>query len=250
MSGHSKWASIKHKKAATDAKKGKAFTRVANMISIAARDGGDPVMNPALAMAIEKAREVNMPKANVGRAIKKGTGELGGEIIEEVVYEGYGPESVAIIIEVATDNKNRTVAEVRSTLIKNGGSMASNGAVMFNFNRRGQIEIINSKQKKNIEEIEEAIIESGASDMEIEKEIMLIHTDPKDLMAVKGSLEENGLKIHSAELLYASINSIKINDKEKAEKIIRLIDVLGDLDDVVGVHANFELSDEIIKEIE
>ncbi|MDD3480943.1 MAG: YebC/PmpR family DNA-binding transcriptional regulator [Patescibacteria group bacterium] len=249
MSGHSKWSSIKHKKAATDAKKGKAFTKVANMISIAAKSGGDPSMNPALALAIDKAKEVNMPKANVERAIKKGTGELGGAQIEEVVYEGYGPEGVAFLIEVATDNKNRTVSEVRSTLVKGGGSMASAGAVSYVFERRGHIEVREKEQSLTAEEVEAAIIESGASDFSIEDGYTLVYTDPKDLMAVKKSLNESGVNTKNAELTYIPTQEVLIEDTEKAQKIMRLIDALEELEDVSNVFTNLQVSEEIAEEL-
>lgn len=250
MSGHSKWSSIKHKKAATDAKKGKAFTKVANMISIAAKGGGDPAMNPALALAIEKAKEVNMPKANVERAIKKGTGELGGAQIEEVVYEGYGPEGVAFLIEVATDNKNRTVSEVRSTLTKGGGSMAAAGAVAYVFERRGQIEIPKKEQKLTDEEVEAAIIESGASDFSIEDGYILVYTEPKDLMAVKKSLEEADVKTKNAELTYIPTSEVLLEDSDKAQKITKLIEALEELDDVSSVYTNLDMPDEVAEGLE
>jgi YebC/PmpR family DNA-binding regulatory protein len=248
MSGHSKWSTIKHKKAASDAKKGKEFTRASNLISLAAKAGGDPAMNPSLALAIEKAKSVNMPKANIERAIKKGTGELGGAMIEEVVYEGYGPGGTAIIIEVASDNKNRTVPEIRSTLSKHGGNMASNGAVAFNFERRGQIETP-LNQGKSEEEIEEVVIESGATDFEIESDRVIVYTEPKDLIAVKKSLENDGLTIDSAELTYVATNEITVTDLEKAEKIIKLIDALEELDDVVSVYANFDFPSEVLEKL-
>jgi YebC/PmpR family DNA-binding regulatory protein len=245
MSGHSKWSTIKHKKAASDAKKGKEFTRASNLISLAAKNGGDPAMNPSLALAIEKAKSVNMPKANIDRAIKKGTGELGGAAIEEVVYEGYGPGGVAILIETASDNKNRTVSEVRSTLTKHGGNMASAGSVAFNFEHRGQIEVP-LNQGKSEEEIEETIVDSGATDFEIEKDSVIVYTEPKDLIAVKKSIENAGLKTDSAELTYVATNEVTVSEQERAEKLIKLIDSLEELDDVVNVHANADFPKEIL----
>lgn len=249
MSGHSKWSTIKHKKAASDAKKGKEFTRASNLISLAAKNGGDPAMNPSLAMAIDKAKAVNMPRANIERAIKKGTGELGGAAIEETLYEGYGPGGIAILIETATDNKNRTVSEIRATLTKHGGNMASSGAVAFNFEHRGQIEIPLVGQPKNEEEIEESVIESGASDFEMENDRVVVYTEPKDLIAVKKSLEDSGIKIESAELTYVATNEISVSDIDKAEKIVKIIDTLEDLDDVVNVHANADFSKEIVEKL-
>ncbi|MDD3679130.1 MAG: YebC/PmpR family DNA-binding transcriptional regulator [Patescibacteria group bacterium] len=249
MSGHSKWSTIKHKKAASDAKKGKEFTRASNLISLAAKAGGDPAMNPALALAIEKAKSVNMPKANIERAIKKGTGELGGSAIEETIYEGYGPEGVAILIESATDNKNRTVSEVRSTLTKHGGSMASAGSVSFIFKRQGQIEIEKSSPSLPEERIEEIIIDSGAIDFETEDGKILIYTDPKDLMKIKNNFEDNDLIVSSAEMVYIPTSEVTISEKEKIEKIIRLIDSLEELDDITNVYSNLNISDEVMKEL-
>lgn len=249
MSGHSKWSTIKHKKAASDAKKGKEFTRVSNLISLAAKNGGDPAMNPSLAMAIDKAKSVNMPRANIERAVKKGTGELGGAVIEEIVYEGYGPGGIAILIETASDNKNRTVSEIRAVLTKHGGNMASSGAVAFNFERRGQIEIITANQRKNEDEIEEIVIDSGASDFEMEKDHIIVYTEPKDLFAVKKSLEGGGLAIDSAELTYVAVNEAPITESEKAEKIIKVIDSLEELDDIVNVHANADFSKEVLESL-
>ena len=249
MSGHSKWSTIKHKKAASDAKKGKEFTRVSNLISLAAKNGGDPAMNPTLAMAIDKAKSVNMPRANIERAIKKGTGELGGTAIEEVVYEGYGPGGIAILIEVASDNKNRTVSEIRAVLTKHGGNLASSGAVAFNFERRGMIEIDSKAQAKNEEEIEELIIDSGASDFEMESDRIIIYTEPKDLFAVKKILEGDGLTIESAELTYVATNETSVTDLERAEKLIKLVGALEDLDDVVNVYSNADFSKGVLESL-
>lgn len=249
MSGHSKWSSIKHKKAATDAKKGKIFTKIAKMITIAARNGSDPAMNSTLALAIEKAKEVNMPKTNVERAIKKGSGEGDGGQIEEVIYEGYGPEGVAILVEAATDNKNRTVSEVRSTLTKGGGSMASAGAVSYIFSRVGQIKIICKEQSLPEEKVEEAIIESGATDFETEEEYLLVYTDAKDLVAVKNSLNDFGVKVREAELTYLPKNEVKVTDVLQAEKILKLIDSLEDLDDAMSVHTNLDISENVTRQL-
>lgn len=245
MSGHSKWSTIKHKKAATDAKKGKEFTRASSLISLAAKSGGDPVMNPSLALAIEKAKAVNMPKANIERAIKKGTGELEGEVIEEIVYEGYGPEGVAILIEVATDNKNRTVSEIRAILTKHGGSMASTGAVSYLFERQGQIEVLKEGQKKPLDELESIIIDSGAKDFEAEDNYFLVYTNPQDLMSVKKTIEKEGVLISGAELVYTHQTEIKITEPEKAKKILKLVESLEGLDDIVSVYANFDIPMEL-----
>lgn len=249
MAGHSKWASIKHKKAATDAKKGKAFTQVSNMITIAAKSGGDPGMNPSLALAIEKAKAVNMPKANIERAIKKGTGELGGAAVEEILYEGYGPSGVAILIETATDNKNRSVSEIRAALTKRGGSMASSGAVSFLFERLGQIELDLEAQELKKDEVEEIIINSGAKDFDSEGSLFIVYTEPAELAKVRSFLIENKLKPSDSGFTYISKSEVEINDKEKVEKILNLIDTLESLDDVISVHHNLNTSDEILKEL-
>lgn len=246
MSGHSKWSTIKHKKAATDAKKGKEFTRASNLISLAAKNGGDPAMNPALALAIDKAKAVNMPRANIERAIKKGTGELGGAMIEETVYEGYGPGGIAILIETASDNKNRTVSEVRATLTKHGGNMASSGAVAYNFDHRGQIDLSLGDQSMTEDEIEEVIIDSGASDFEMEEGQVIVYTDSKDLIAVKKSLESTGVVVGSAELTYVATNEVAVSEKEKAEKLIKLVETLEDLDDVVNVYNNADIAEDVL----
>ena len=248
MSGHSKWASIKHKKAATDAKKGKAFTQAANMITIAAKQGGgDSKMNFSLRLAIDKARSVNMPAANIERAIKRGTGELGGSAPEEIIYEGYSPGGVAVLVETMTDNRNRTASDVRSIFSKSGGNMAENGAVAYLFDQRGEIEI--SKEKDASEKIELAIIDSGADDFEETENSYLIYTDYKNLQKVKENLEENNLKIVSAEMTRVAKNEIKINDQQMAEKVLKLIDSLEELEDVTTVHANFDIAEEILEKI-
>jgi YebC/PmpR family DNA-binding regulatory protein len=249
MSGHSKWSTIKHKKAATDAKRGKEFTRASNLISLAAKSGGDPAMNPALALAIDKAKAVNMPKANIERAIKKGTGELGGESIEEIIYEGYGPDGVAILIEVATDNKNRTVSEIRATLTKQGGSMASAGAVSYLFERRGQIEIPIKNQKKTEDELVEIILNSDANDFESEDNHFFVYTNPPDLMSIKNRIEEEGVITTEAELIYVPKIEVSLSDLEKVKKILKLVESLEDLDDVVSVYSNLNISSELMGQI-
>lgn len=248
MSGHSKWATTKHKKAIIDAKKGKAFTQVANMIAIAAKQGGgDPKMNFSLRLAIEKAKAVNMPSANIERAIKKGTGEGGGAKIEEVIYEGYGPAGTAILIEAATDNKNRTAPEVRSTFTKAGGSMATPGSVAYLFDQKGQMEIPVSGQPS--EEVEMAILESGADDFEELEETIIVYTKPNELMKVKENLENAGIKVENAEISFIPKTEIQVNDKDKAQSLLKLIDNLESLDDIIAVHSNFDIPEDILKEI-
>jgi len=238
MSGHSKWAGIKHKKAIVDAKKGKAFTKVASMIIVAARDGGDPVMNLNLRLAIDRAKTVNMPKENIDRAIKRGTGELKGAAFEEIVYEGFGPNGVALLIDIATDNRNRAASEVRSNLTKFGGSLGSSGSVSWMFEKKGQI-IIDSKGK-DLDEITLRAIDAGADDVSKEEDGFYIYTKPQELIKVKEELEQNGVKVEEASLEHIANNEVKI-DKEASEKLIKLVDILEDLDDVVNVTTNAEI---------
>jgi YebC/PmpR family DNA-binding regulatory protein len=249
MSGHSKWAGIKHKKAIVDAKKGKVFTQVANLISLAARTGGDPKMNFSLRLAIDKAKAVNMPNTNIERAIKRGTGEGGGAKIEEFVYEGYGPGGIAVLIETASDNKNRTVGEIRADFTKYGGSLAATGAVMYLFDQRGQLTISLLAQKKGKDEVEMTILDSGAEDFLESEEGIIVYTKPGDLARVKDNLEKAGIIIFGAELTYVPKTEISISDKGKAESVLKLMDVLESLDDVAAVHANFDIPEAILKEI-
>ncbi|RJO62028.1 YebC/PmpR family DNA-binding transcriptional regulator [candidate division WS5 bacterium] len=243
MSGHSKWASIKHKKAATDAKRGKVFTQAANMIAIAAKEGGgDPTMNFKLRLAIDKAKAVNMPSSNIERAIKRGTGEGGGGRLEELIYEGYGHDGVAILIGTVTDNKNRTSAEVRSTLTKHGGRMADAGAVLWVFDQQGQI-----IAKDASDETQLSAIDAGARDVEEEDGKLFIYCDIKNIKGIKEALEEIGVAIESAEVTYRPKNYIKIEDEDTAKKILKLIDALESLDDVTDVYANFDIPEEVLE---
>ncbi|MBR3256181.1 YebC/PmpR family DNA-binding transcriptional regulator [Candidatus Saccharibacteria bacterium] len=233
MSGHSKWATTKRQKAVVDAKRGALFTKIGNQIAIAARGGTDPAMNPSLAMVLEKARHANMPKANIERAIARAADKSAAALIEEV-YEAYGPGGVGIIIEVATDNKNRTMPEVRHTLDKCGGRMAEPGSVMFQFARKGVIEI-----SEKGEEALMAALEAGAEDATEEEEGIEIYTDAADLMKVRGSLADAGMTITSAELQYVPTSSVPV-EGDNAEKLEKLLDAIDDLDDVTNVYTNAE----------
>lgn len=245
MSGHSKWASIKHKKAATDAKRGKAFTQAANTITIAAKEGGgDPSMNFKLRLAIDKAKSVNMPSANIDRAIKRGTGEGGGGQVEELKYEGYGPEGVAILVDTVTDNKNRTSSDVRSALTKHGGRMAEAGAVSWVFSQQGQIVAQNVSEETQL-----SAIDAGASDVEVEDGKLFIYSNINSIKKIKDVLEEMGVKVESAEITYKPKNDVKIENEEKAAKLLKLIDALENLDDVTKVYANFDIPEEILERI-
>jgi DNA-binding regulatory protein, yebC/pmpR family len=232
MSGHSKWSTIKRQKGANDAKRGAVFTKIGNQIAIAARNGTDPDMNPSLAMVIEKAKQANMPNSNIQRAIDR-VKDKNAATLEEIVYEGYAPGGVALIIETATDNKNRTFPEVRHALTKNGGTVADSGSVMFQFDRKGVITV-----KATGDDALLAILDAGATDANEEDEVIEAVTDAKDLMKVKKAIEDQGLTVEEAELRYVAKNDVPVTDKETADKIIRIMDALDDLDDVLNVHSN------------
>ncbi|MBR3164044.1 YebC/PmpR family DNA-binding transcriptional regulator [Candidatus Saccharibacteria bacterium] len=231
MSGHSKWATTKRQKAVVDAKRGALFTKIGNQIAIAARGGTDPDMNPSLAMVLEKARLANMPKANIERAIARVADKSAANLIEES-YEAYGPGGVGIIIEVATDNKNRTMPEVRHTLEKNGGRMADPGSVMFQFTRKG---VIFTKTKGD--EVMMAALDAGAQDVVEEDDGTTIYTESGDLAKVRSALLDAGFEIDSAELQYVANNTVPV-EGEVAAKVEKILDAIDDLDDVVAVHTN------------
>lgn len=233
MSGHSKWATTKRQKAVVDAKRGALFTKIGNQIAIAARGGTDPAMNPSLAMVLEKARHANMPKANIERAIARASDKSAATLIEEV-YEAYGPGGVGIVIEVATDNKNRTLPEVRHTLDKNGGRMADSGSVMFQFARKGVIEV-----SEKGDEVMMAALEAGAEDVADEDESSVIYTAASDLMKVNKALADAGLTVTSAEVQYVPSSYVPV-EGENAEKLEKLLAAIDDLDDVTNVYTNAE----------
>jgi len=240
MSGHSKWHSIRHKKGANDAARGKIFTRHAKIITIAARDGGgDPDMNPALRIAIENAKKENMPNNNIDRAIKKGTGEDKDAVqLMELVFEGYAPEGVAVLVQTITDNRNRTVASVRSIFNKNGGNMAANGAVSYMFHQKGRIEV----EKMN-DDIELIAIDNGAEDISGNE----IFCSPKDLEALKKALKD--VEILDSGVSLIPKNTVRITDETKARQIIRLISALEEDEDVSQVSANFDIPDDILEKV-
>ncbi|MBI5152792.1 YebC/PmpR family DNA-binding transcriptional regulator [Candidatus Peregrinibacteria bacterium] len=251
MSGHSKWKQIKHKKGAADVKKGAMFSKYSRMIEIAAQKaGGDPNMNPSLKQAIDKARsDCNMPNANIERAIKKGTGELKeGNIVEEAMYEGFGPEGVAFYIQTATDNKNRTINSIKTSLEKHGGHLGSAGSIGWMFKQVGYISF--SAAGQNIEEVELKAIDAGASDVKSDGETIEIYTSPAQLMQVKKNLEAVGLHATSAELTFIATNIVKITDAEKARKILNLVDILEENEDVVNVYSNFDMDASVMEQIE
>jgi len=242
MSGHSKWATTKHKKAIIDAKRGKIFTKLAKLVTIAARDGksGDINSNPSLRMAVENAKAASMPKDNIERAIQRGVGGGNGAAIEEVIYEAYAPGGVALIIECLTDNKNRTLGEIKAILNKNGGTLATAGSVSYLFKKVGQLIIDSKKNSKNNEELELAIIESGADDFEEEDNIYIVTCEFQGLHQVKKSLEDAGLVIESAESVQTAATLIDLPE-EKKEQIMSLVDKIEELDDISNVYSNLNL---------
>lgn len=241
MSGHSKWATIKRQKAVTDSKRGALFTKLGNAIAIAARSGSDPDTNFTLRLAIDKAKASNMPTVNIQRSIDRGSGKLGGEQIQEVMYEGYGPGGVAILVECATDNINRTYPEVRLAFSKHGGRIAEKGAVAFNFDRKGMIRVAGSG-----DEVLLSAIDAGAEDVQEESGESVIYTDPKKLAEVRDNLKSNGIEILEAELTFVPNQTIEVTDKVTAGKIIRLMDALDDTDDVTATHTNFDIPEEFL----
>lgn len=241
MSGHSKWSTIKRQKAVTDAKRGAIFTKLGNAIAIAARNGTDPETNFALRLAIDKAKTSNMPQVNIQRSIDRGGGKLGGEQIQEVLYEGYGPGGVAILVETATDNLNRTYPDVRNAFAKHGGRIAEKNSVAFQFDRKGVIRVNGSN-----DDIVLSAIDAGAEDVSEEEGESIIYTDSKKLAEVRDKLNEQGLEILEAELSYIPNQTIEVTDKETAGKVMRLMDALEELDDVTATHTNFDIPEELL----
>jgi YebC/PmpR family DNA-binding regulatory protein len=249
VSGHSKWASIKHKKASTDAKRGKIFTKIVKEISIAARvGGGDPSGNPRLRTAVDKAKEVNMPADNIKRAIMKGTGELPGVSYEEYLYEGYGPGGAAILIEILSDNKNRTSPEIRHMMTKHGGSLGEAGCVAWIFDQKGYILI--EKTKVDEDTLMSVALDAGAEDMKNDpkEDNYEIITAPENMNQVKVAIEAKGIPVALAEVTMLPKN-YAILDEKHAEQMIRLIEVLEDHDDVQNVYTNFDASDEVMSKV-
>ena len=246
MSGHSKWSTIKHKKAATDAKRGKLFTRLAKEVTIASKEGGgDPATNPRLRLAIEKARAANMPKDNIERAIKRGTGEIEGLEYSEIMYEAYAPNGIGILIEVVTDNKNRSLGEIRSVLNKNGGSMASAGSVSWQFTRKGYVEV-----QGEIDEDELFLVaaDAGADDIDNSDDVSGVYSDPANMQEVRAALEENGFNLSEAKLIYEPNNTTNLPSND-ALQVLRVVEKVEELDDVENVYSTLELTDEAMAAI-
>jgi YebC/PmpR family DNA-binding regulatory protein len=247
MSGHSKWHSIKHKKGAADAKRGRIFTRLIREITVAARlGGGDPEANSRLRTVVLKAKEANMPKDNIDKAIKKGTGELEGYNLEEVVYEGYGPAGVAIMIDTMTDNKNRTTAELRSILSKSGGNLGENGCVSWVFEKKGVITVSAEKYDENA--VMEVALDAGADDVKLDGEVWEITSAPENFESVLRAVKGKGMEVLVNEIMRVPKTTVKLDEKS-AEKVLNLMEKLEDNDDVQSVASNFDISNEIMQKV-
>jgi YebC/PmpR family DNA-binding regulatory protein len=237
MSGHSKWSTIKRQKGAKDAARGAVFTKLGNTIAVAARNGSDPEMNFALRLAIDKAKAANMPNANIQRSIDRGSGKLGGEQIQEVLYEGYGPGGVAIIVECATDNLNRTYPEVKAAFSKHGGTIAEKGAVAYQFDQKGVIRV-----KGSGEDLLLQVLDAGADDAEQDGGETVVFTDPKQLATVRDNLKKDELEVTEAGLSFIPNNTVVIDDEATAGKVMRLMEALEELNDVTETHTNFDIA--------
>ncbi|MBC2596227.1 YebC/PmpR family DNA-binding transcriptional regulator [Ruficoccus amylovorans] len=245
MSGHSKWATIKRAKAAVDAKRGKIFSVLSKELTIAAREGGgDPNFNPRLRTCMLKAKAANMPADNIDKAIKKGTGELPGISYEELVYEGYAPGGVGIIVEVTTDNKNRSASEVRSTFTKCNGNLAGAGALAFNFQKKGQFIIAGDATDEDT--LMEVVLEAGAEDVENAGDHFEVTCEIGEYHTISKALEEKGIACESSEIAYLPNNEVTVTDKDIAKQILRLVDMLEDLEDVKAVHSNFDIDESLL----
>ena len=248
MSGHSKWASIKHKKGAADAKRGKIFTKLIRELTVAAKNGGgNPISNARLRLAIQRAKDANMPQGNIDRGIKKGTGELEGVSYEEIAYEGYGPGGVAIMAEALTDNKNRATSDIRNIFSKKGGNMAGHGSVAWMFEKKGYIVV--NKEAIEEDKLMSVVLDAGAEDMKTEESTYAVTTRMEDFEKVKKALGENNIKVEAAEITNVPKSTVKLAGDD-AKKVLALVSELEELDDVQNVYANFDIPDEILKELE
>lgn len=248
MSGHSKWHSIRHKKGAVDAKRGKIFSRLIKELMVAARlGGGDPSANPRLRQAIAAAKSENMPKDNIERAIKRGTGELDGVNYEESIYEGYAPGGVAVLVEVMTDNKNRAAADVRYIFSKQGGNLGEAGCVAWMFDKKGLI--VFEQEMVNEDDILEVALEAGADDVVTSEDQFEVHTDPAAFESVKQAFDDQELRYSMAEITMLPKNTVKIDDESVANQVLKLMEAIEDADDVQKVYANFDIPDKILQRI-
>ncbi|MCC7196566.1 YebC/PmpR family DNA-binding transcriptional regulator [Candidatus Peregrinibacteria bacterium] len=250
MSGHSKWSTIKHKKASTDKKRGKIFTKHAKLIAVAARNGGDPGHNPGLRAAIDNARAENVPVENIERAIKKGSGEgKDAVVMEEIFYEGFGPGGAALYIETLTDNRNRTLTNVKHIFTKNDGNFGSAGTVGYLFKKKGVIQVNLEEAGKNADDIELTAIDAGAEDVVNEGETIKIYTEPTGVMKAKSALEAAGIKVASASQTYVPQTNVQIADAEVARQLLKLIELIEEDEDVSEVFSNFDIAEEILEQI-
>jgi len=249
LSGHSKWSSIKHKKGAADAKRGQLFSKLSRAIIVAAKEGGgDPANNLALQNAIEKAKSYSMPKDNIDRAIAKGSGaDADADAFESIVYEGYGPEGVAVIVEALTDNRNRTAADVRHLFAKNGGNLGTTGAVAWQFERRGVVVVPTDGVDE--EELFLAAADGGAEDLEADGDVFQVTSAPESLAAVRGAIEGAGFAVESAELQLVPKTTVAVDDEVKARQVMRLIEALEENDDVQDVYANFDIPEQVLEAV-
>lgn len=249
MSGHSKWATIRHKKGAADAKRGKIFTKLIKELMVAARmGGGNPEGNPRLRAAVLAAKAENMPKDNIDRAIKKGTGDLEGVNYEEIMYEGYGPAGVAVLVDILTDNRNRVASEVRHIFSRNNGNLGEAGCVAWMFSKKGSI--VFDKNAVKEEELLELALEAGAEDVKDEEDQFEVITSVEEFMNVKAAFDEKGMKYELAELTMSPQTSVKIEDPKTAQQVLKLMDALEDHDDVQNAYANFDIPDSIMESLE
>lgn len=249
MAGHNKWSKVKRLKGALDAKRGKIFSKLSKEITVAAKlGGGNPAMNPRLRAAIQSARTQSMPNDNIDRAIKKGTGELGAQAVEEIVYEGYAPGGVALIVETATDNKNRTAADMRLIFTKNHGNLGVPGSVSFMFHRKGQITV--PRASADEDRLLEIILDAGAEELSADDEHHVITTPPDQLYAVAESLKRASIEPDAQKLTYIPQNSVAVSDEQTAAQVLHLCDALDDCDDVLNVHANFDIPEEILAKVQ
>jgi len=249
MAGHSKWSKVKRLKGALDVKRGKLFSKLSKEITVAARlGGGNPSMNPRLRAAVQAARTQSMPNDNIDRAIKKGMGELGSQAVEELVYEGYAPGGVAVLVETATDNKNRTAADLRLIFTKNHGNLGVPGSVAFLFHRKGQITL--PLEAASEDRVLEVALEAGADELAADEEHHIITTPPDQLYAVAETLKKAALEPDSQKLTYIPQNSVAVTDEQVARQVVRLYDALDDCDDVLNVHANFDIPEDLLARIQ
>ncbi len=251
MAGHSKWANIKHQKARSDEKRGKEFTKISKEITIAVRTGGstDPDANSKLKLAIQKAKAINMPNDNINRAVKKGSGDSDSDALEEIIYEGYAPAGVAVMLEIATDNRNRTASEIRHLFSKHNGNLGESGCVAWMFKRAGLITINKADLSVDEEEFMLQALEMGADDVRDEDDVYEVITAPDAFMDIKEALEKANYKIEEADVVLLPENTVEINDLDTAVKVIKLIELLEDHDDVQNVYANMDIPDEIMEKL-